>query len=72
MANHRGVCRRLTGQERRLLAYLSEGRTNKEIGAALGLAEKTIKNQLTVLFEKLGLERRSQAAAYYVQHYRER
>ncbi len=62
----------VSAQDRRLLALLAEGKTNKEIGAALGLAEKTIKNYLTVLFDKLGLERRSQAAAYYVQHYGER
>ena len=62
----------LNANDRRLLALLSEGKTNKEIGAALGLAEKTIKNYLTVLFDKLGIERRSQAAAYYVQHYSDR
>jgi two-component system response regulator DevR len=59
----------LNAHERRMLALLTEGRTNKEIGAALGLAEKTIKNQLTILFEKLGIERRAQAAAYYVRHH---
>lgn len=59
----------LNAHERRLLALLTEGRTNKEIGAALGLAEKTIKNQLTILFERLGIERRAQAAAYYVRHH---
>lgn len=62
----------LNANDRRLLALLSEGKTNKEIGLALGLAEKTIKNYLTVLFDKLGIERRSQAAAYYVQHYSDR
>ncbi len=62
----------LTPQDRRLLALLAAGRTNREIGAELGLAEKTIKNQLTALFEKLGIGRRSQAAAYYVQHFGER
>lgn len=62
----------LTAHDRRILALLAEGKTNKEIGAALGLAEKTIKNYLTTLFDKLGIERRSQAAAYYVQHYGER
>jgi two-component system response regulator DevR len=59
----------LNAHERRLLALLTEGNTNKEIGAALGLAEKTIKNQLTILFERLGIERRAQAAAYYVRHH---
>jgi len=62
----------LTPQDRRLLALLAAGRTNREIGGELGLAEKTIKNQLTALFEKLGIGRRSQAAAYYVQHFGER
>jgi two-component system response regulator DevR len=54
--------------ERRMLALLAEGKTNKEIASDLGLAEKTIKNNFTALFNKLGLVRRSQAAAYYVQH----
>ncbi len=54
--------------ERRMLALLAEGKTNKEIASDLGLAEKTIKNNFTALFSKLGLVRRSQAAAYYVQH----
>lgn len=54
--------------ERRMLAMLAEGKTNKEIAADLGLAEKTIKNNFTALFNKLGLVRRSQAAAFYVQH----
>jgi two-component system response regulator DevR len=67
-----GTGEMLTAQDRRILALLAEGKTNKEIGAALGLAEKTIKNYLTTLFDKLGIERRSQAAAYYVQHYGER
>jgi two-component system response regulator DevR len=62
----------LTPQDRRLLALLAAGLTNREIGVELGLAEKTIKNQLTALFEKLGIGRRSQAAAYYVQHFGER
>jgi two-component system, NarL family, response regulator DevR len=61
-----------TAQDRRILALLAEGKTNKEIGSSLGLAEKTIKNYLSTLFDKLGIERRSQAAAYYVQHYGER
>ncbi len=67
-----GTGETLTAQDRRILALLAEGKTNKEIGSALGLAEKTIKNYLTTLFDKLGIERRSQAAAYYVQHYGER
>ena len=67
-----GTGEQLNAQDRRILALLADGKTNKEIGVALGLAEKTIKNYLTALFDKLGIERRSQAAAYYVQHYGER
>lgn len=59
---------RLGPQEKKMLALLASGKTNKEIGAELGLSEKTIKNQLTVLFEKLSVSRRAQAAAYYVKH----
>lgn len=56
-------------QDKKMLALLADGKTNKEIGVELGLAEKTIKNQLTVLFEKLAINRRSQAAAFYVQNF---
>ncbi len=55
--------------DKKMLALLADGKTNKEIGIELGLAEKTIKNQLTVLFEKLSINRRSQAAAFYVQNF---
>lgn len=58
----------LSPQERRVLALVADGKTNKEIGVALGLSEKTVKNYLSNTLEKLGLSRRSQAAAYFVQH----
>lgn len=58
----------LSPQERRVLALVAEGKTNKEIGLDLGLSEKTVKNYLSNLMEKLGMTRRSQAAAYYAQH----
>ena len=54
----------LTGQERRILELIGEGLTNRQIGAKMFLAEKTIKNYVSVLFAKLGMERRTQAAAY--------
>ncbi len=57
----------LSPQERRVLALLAEGLTNKEIGQRLNLAEKTVKNYLATVFEKLGITRRAQAAALYVQ-----
>lgn len=59
----------LSLQDKKVLALLADGKTNKEIGIAFGLAEKTIKNQLTVLFEKLAIKRRAQAAAFYVKNF---
>ena len=55
----------LSVQERRVLALVVEGKTNKEIGAALGLSDKTVKNYLSNAFQKLGVSRRSQAAALF-------
>jgi two-component system, NarL family, response regulator DevR len=52
----------LTEQERRVLALIAEGLTNKQIGDRLYLAEKTVKNYVSSLLSKLGLERRTQAA----------
>ncbi len=54
----------LTEQERRILLLIGEGLTNRAIGERLHLAEKTIKNYVSSLLSKLGMERRSQAAAY--------
>jgi len=47
-------------------AFVAEGKTNKEIAAAFGVSEKTARNQVSHLMEKLEVERRAQAAAYYV------
>jgi DNA-binding NarL/FixJ family response regulator len=55
----------LSPQERRVLALLAEGLTNKEIGEKLGLTEKTVKNYLANVFDKLGTTRRAQAAAFF-------
>ncbi|MEV5882377.1 response regulator transcription factor [Streptomyces sp. NPDC052020] len=54
----------LTEQERRILELIGEGLTNRAIGERLYLAEKTIKNYVSGLLSKLGMQRRSQAAAY--------
>jgi DNA-binding NarL/FixJ family response regulator len=54
----------LTDQERRILELIGEGLTNRQIGERLFLAEKTVKNYVSSLFAKLGMERRTQAAAY--------
>ncbi|TDU05154.1 LuxR family two component transcriptional regulator [Streptomyces sp. 846.5] len=54
----------LTKQERRILDLIGEGMTNRQIGHELHLAEKTVKNYVSSLLAKLGMERRTQAAAY--------
>jgi two-component system, NarL family, response regulator DevR len=54
----------LSPQERRILVLISEGRTNRQIGEAMYLAEKTVKNYVSRLLAKLGMQRRSEAAAY--------
>ena len=52
----------LTEQELKLLAHIAEGLTNRQIGEQMFLAEKTVKNYVSSLLAKLGLERRTQAA----------
>jgi two-component system, NarL family, response regulator DevR len=52
----------LTEQERRLLELIAEGLTNRQIGERMSLAEKTVKNYVSNVLAKLGLERRTQAA----------
>lgn len=54
----------LTQQERVLLSLLGEGLTNRQIAARMNLAEKTVKNYVSRLLAKLGMERRTQAAVY--------
>ena len=54
----------LTAQERTLLGLLGEGLTNKQIAARMFLAEKTVKNYVSRLLAKLGMERRTQAAVF--------
>jgi len=54
----------LTPQERRILDLIAEGRTNRQIGEAMFLAEKTVKNYVSNLLAKLGMERRTQAATF--------
>jgi len=54
----------LTGRERRILDLIAEGKTNRQIAAELFLAEKTVKNYVSNLLAKLGMDRRTQAASY--------
>jgi DNA-binding NarL/FixJ family response regulator len=56
----------LTEQERRVLDLIGEGHTNRQIGERMFLAEKTVKNYVSSLLAKLGMERRTQAAAFVV------
>src|SRR5471032_704723 len=55
---------RLTEQERKILDLIAEGLTNRQIGERMFLAEKTVKNYVSNLLSKLGMERRTQAAAF--------
>jgi DNA-binding NarL/FixJ family response regulator len=54
----------LTPQERKILDLIAEGLTNRQIGERLFLAEKTVKNYVSNLLAKLGMSRRTEAAAY--------
>ena len=54
----------LTPHEREILELIAEGMTNRQIGERLFLAEKTIKNHVTSILGKLGMSRRTEAAAY--------
>jgi len=57
----------LSDQERRILVLIAEGMTNREIGAELHLAEKTVKNYVSNLLAKLDMQRRTEAAVFYTQ-----
>jgi two-component system, NarL family, response regulator DevR len=58
----------LTSQERKILALVAEGKTNKEIAADVFLSDKTVKNYVSSILSKLNLERRAQAAAFVARH----
>ena len=54
----------LTDQERKILDLIAEGLTNRQIGERMYLAEKTVKNYVSNVLTKLGMSRRTEAAAY--------
>lgn len=58
----------LSAQEMQILARVAEGDTNREIGTALQLSEKTVRNYVSIILSKLGLASRAQAAAYAARH----
>jgi len=57
----------LSGREMEVLAYLTKGMSNKEIASALSISNQTIKNHVTAILRKLGVEDRTQAAVYALQ-----
>jgi two-component system response regulator DevR len=65
-SNPAGGIDELTDQERRVLEHIGQGLTNRQIANSMFLAEKTVKNYVSSLLAKLGLERRTQAAALSV------
>lgn len=66
----RSLLETLSAQEEKVLALVTAGRTNKEAAHELGLAEKTVKNYLSTIFEKLQVSSRAQAAALYAREQR--
>lgn len=59
---------RLTVRERQLVAAVIDGCTNREIAKRFGVSEQTVKNQLSVLFQKIGVSSRLELAMYAVRH----
>jgi two-component system, NarL family, response regulator DevR len=59
---------RLSPQEERVLGLVAGGRTNRQVGEELGLAEKTVKNYVSSILAKLEVARRAEAAAYLARH----
>jgi DNA-binding NarL/FixJ family response regulator len=57
----------LSTRERQILSLIADGLTNREIGTRLSLAEKTVKNYVSGLLSKLGLQRRTQAAVLHLE-----
>lgn len=63
-ADHDDPTADLTPSERKVLDLIGDGLSNREIGEKLGVAEKTVKNHITSLLAKMGLQRRTQVAAW--------
>jgi two-component system response regulator DevR len=62
--HNRDTLSSLSAQERRILGLIAAGQTNREIGLEMYLSEKTVKNYVSAILHKVGLERRTQAAAF--------
>ena len=59
---------RLTPREREIVRSIARGRTNREVAEDLGISEQTVKNQLTVVFQKLHVKNRLELAVYAMRH----
>lgn len=66
--NYKSAFQGLTHREMLILVNLARGNSNIEIADVLGLSEKTVRNLITVIFAKLGITNRIEAAAYAVRH----
>jgi len=64
----RSKLERLSPQEQRIIPLIAEGKTNKEIAEVLGLSDKTVKNYIANMYEKLQITRRPEAATLFSQH----
>jgi DNA-binding NarL/FixJ family response regulator len=59
---------KLTPREREIVRAIAHGRTNREVAENLGLSEQTVKNQLSVVFQKLHVKNRLELAVYVMRH----
>jgi len=69
IGNYKKKNRKLSQQQHRVLTLLSDGKTNREIAEDLGLSEKTVRNYLAVIYEKLQVTRRTQAVAVFAKNF---
>ena len=67
-AEEAGAFRDLTEQERRVLAHVADGASNREIASRMGLAEKTVRNYVSNILAKLTLDSRAQAAGHAIRN----
>lgn len=59
---------KLTPREREIVRGITRGHSNREIASELGISEQTVKNQLTVVFQKLHIKNRLELAVYAMRH----
>ena len=64
MGGHKDLLPDLAEQERRILGVIAEGETNREIARIVYVLQKTVKNDVSTILSKRGMERRAQAAAF--------